>query len=63
MTDITSQTDVYKEGHTEGRMDLVTTTGLSFLLRTIRLKILKVRRQYRQGSQLIKKTLRLQGKS
>jgi hypothetical protein len=57
VTNITPQTDVYKEGQTDGRMDLVTTSGLSFLLRTIKLKILKVRRHCHQGSQLIKKSL------
>jgi hypothetical protein len=62
LTDNTSQTDVYKR-QTDGRMNLVTTSGLSFLLRTVRLKILKVWRNYHQRVQLIKKTLRPQGKS
>jgi len=57
LTDSTSQTDVYKrqkDGRTDGQTDLVT-SGLSFLLSTIRLKSLKVWRHYHQGAQLIKK--------
>lgn len=45
---------IKKDRRTDGRTDgLVTTSGLSFLLPTIMLKMLKVWRHYHQGSQLI----------